>query len=236
MRNSRKFNEIREVRITRDFCASASGSVLIEMGNTRVICAVSISTDVPDFAVTKGMGWITAEYTMLPYSTSPRVKREFMKRDGRSVEIQRLIGRSLRTVTDLVKMPGLSASVDCDVLNADGGTRTASITGASIALQLAFDRLVRDGRIESSPMISKIAAISVGSVHGELLLDLDYSEDSKADIDMNLVMDENFNLIEIQGTGEGISFPLESLYEMIGLAKNGIKELFEIQNLHFHDK
>ncbi len=200
------------------------------MGDTRIICAAYVSDDVPDHARNKGTGWLTAEYTLLPYSTRPRTKRRTSSPDGRSVEIQRLIGRSLRRVVDLGKLAGYSITVDCDVLQADGGTRTASITGGCIALRLAAAKMVSEGLLPESPIAGNVAAISVGYVGGELMLDLDYSEDSAADVDMNIVMDHEFNLVEVQGTGERSSFSRRQLDEMIDLATHGIGELFEIQN------
>ncbi len=200
------------------------------MGDTRIICAAYVSDDVPDHAREKGIGWLTAEYTLLPYSTRPRTKRRTSNPDGRAVEIQRLIGRSLRRVVDLRKLAGYSITVDCDVLQADGGTRTASITGGCIAIRLAADKMVREGLLPASPIAGNVAAISVGYVDGELMLDLDYSEDSAADVDMNIVMDHEFNLVEVQGTGEQASFSRRQLEEMIDLAAQGIGELFEIQN------
>ncbi len=220
----------RIVKVTPNFCKSADGSVLFEMGDTRVICAASISDNPPDHADNKGEGWITAEYTMLPYSTSPRKKREFTKRDGRSVEIQRLIGRSLRGVIDLSKLKGYAISVDCDVLQADGGTRTASITGGFIALRMAIKKLLSDGKIDSDPIISNVAAISAGYVKGDLVLDLDYFLDSQADVDMNVVMDGFGDFIEVQGTGEGTTYSMDQLNSMLSVASDGIKSLIEIQN------
>ena len=222
----------REITVVKDFCKNAYGSVLFGTGDTKVICAVNIAEDVPDHAKKKNMGWLSAEYTMLPYSTSSRIKREFMKRDGRSVEIQRLIGRSLRAAIDLYKIPGYSVYIDCDVIQADGGTRTASITGGYIALKLAADRMLKEGLIKENPMISNVAAISVGVIDNEVYLDLDYEKDSKADVDMNVVMNGNFDFIEIQGTGEKTSFSGSQLDEMLKAAEAGIKELIKVQNLY----
>ncbi|HQP49887.1 MAG TPA: ribonuclease PH [Spirochaetota bacterium] len=213
----------------RDFCPASDGSVLFEMGNTRVICAAHVSDDVPHHAKEKGTGWVTAEYSMLPYSTSPRSPRRLARPDGRSVEIQRLIGRSLRRSVDLKKLAGYSIIVDCDVLQADGGTRTAGITGGFIALNLAISGMIEKGMLHETPVIAGVAAVSVGFVENELLLDLEYSEDSQADVDMNVVMDSNYNLVEIQGTGENTSFSFAQLDEMLSLAKNGIEQLFAIQ-------
>jgi ribonuclease PH len=222
----------REITVQTDFCKNAYGSVLFGTGDTKVICAVNIAEDVPDHAKKKNTGWLSAEYTMLPYSTSSRTKREFMKRDGRSVEIQRLIGRSLRAGIDLAKIPGYSIYVDCDVIQADGGTRTASITGGYIAMKLAVDRMIKEGLIRENPLISNIAAVSVGVIEGEVHLDLDYEKDSKADVDMNIVMNGNFEFIEIQGTGEQASFSRSQLDEMLKAAETGIRELIAVQNLY----
>jgi ribonuclease PH len=205
------------------------GSVLYRAGNTAVICAASVSEDVPDFANMKGTGWITAEYSMLPYSTEPRKNRPLARRDGRSVEIQRLIGRSLRCVADLEKLEGFSVTVDCDVFQADGGTRTASITGGYIALKRALSRLQGEGRIPHDVLTGQVAAVSLGYLEGELLLDLEYSEDSRADVDLNVVMDDSGRFIELQGTGEMRSFTREELDDMLNLAESGIQELMDIQ-------
>ena len=228
-RITRDTSSIRTVNVRRDFCPASDGSVLFEMGNTRVICAAHVSDDVPLHAKEKGTGWVTAEYSMLPYSTSPRSQRRLARPDGRSVEIQRLIGRSLRRSVDLKKLAGYSIIVDCDVLQADGGTRTAGITGGFIALNLAISGMIEKGMLHETPVIAGVAAISVGFVENELLLDLEYSEDSQADVDMNVVMDSNYNLVEIQGTGENTSFSFAQLDEMLSLAKNGIEQLFAIQ-------
>ncbi|MFC1670456.1 ribonuclease PH [Spirochaetota bacterium] len=230
MRNSRKKDEIRKPRVTIDFCKNSLGSVLFEMENTRIICAADISEDVPDHAKKNNTGWLTAEYSLLPYSTNPRQKRQLLKRDGRSVEIQRLIGRSLRCVVDLSMMENISITVDCDVLQADGGTRAASITGAYIALKLALSKIMKKGIIHKIPIIANVAAISAGYVDNELLLDLDYREDKRAEVDMNIVMDSTGKLVEIQGTGESSSFSFDQLNDMMDLAKKGINELIEIQN------
>lgn len=222
----------REITVQTDFCKNAYGSVLFGMGDTKVICAVNIAEDVPDHAKKKNNGWLSAEYTMLPYSTSSRIKREFTKRDGRSVEIQRLVGRSLRAGIDLSKIPGYSIYVDCDVIQADGGTRTASITGGFIALKLAVNRMLREGLILENPLISNIAAVSVGVIDNEIYLDLDYEKDSRADVDMNIVMNGEFEFIEIQGTGEQTSFSGKQLAEMLKAAETGIRELVAVQNLY----
>ncbi len=222
----------REITVQTDFCKNAYGSVLFGMGNTKVICAVNIAEDVPDHAKKKNTGWLSAEYTMLPYSTISRTKREFTKRDGRSVEIQRLVGRSLRAGIDLAKIPGYSIYVDCDVIQADGGTRTASITGGYIAMKLAVNRMLKEGLIQENPLISNIAAVSVGVIDNMVYLDLDYEKDSRADVDMNIVMNGNLDFIEIQGTGEQTSFSGKQLGEMLAAAETGIRKLIEIQNLY----
>ncbi|MCX7679473.1 MAG: ribonuclease PH [Spirochaetes bacterium] len=227
-KNSRSFEKIRPVQIFPDYCPAAMGSVLIQMGETKVICATSISTDVPPHAQGRMEGWISAEYSLLPYSTNPRTKREILRRDGRSVEIQRLIGRSLRSLVDLAKIAGHAIIVDCDVLQADGGTRTAAITGGFIALKRTFQRMVKEGLIEQMPVTKHMAAISVGIVDGIAMVDLDYSEDSRAEVDLNVVMDEDGNIIEIQGTGEGRPFSKIELDEMLNLASMGIEEMLPV--------
>jgi ribonuclease PH len=237
MMNSKKVKKketfsTREITVQIDFCKNAYGSVLFGTGDTKVICAVNIAEDVPEHAKKKNTGWLSAEYTMLPYSTSSRIKREFMKRDGRSVEIQRLIGRSLRAAIDLSKIPGYSIYVDCDVIQADGGTRTASITGGYIALKLAADRMLREGLITENPLISNVAAISVGLIDNTVHLDLDYEKDSRADVDMNVVMNGSMEFIEIQGTGEQTSFSGRQLDDMLKAAETGIRELIKVQNLY----
>ncbi len=228
--STRGTSSIRETSVIIDICRNSYGSVLFSMGDTKVICAASIDTDVPEHAKNKNTGWLTAEYTMLPYSTGKRTKREFSKRDGRSVEIQRLIGRSLRAGIDLGRFQGYSMFIDCDVLQADGGTRTASITGGYIAMKLAVDRMLREGLLTESPLKGNIAAISIGIVDDEILLDLDYSEDSRADVDMNIVMNSNFELIEIQGSSEQAPFTVDRMNRMVEIAGKGIEELINIQN------
>jgi len=230
IRNFRKDNDIRNVKITRDFCPNSYGSVLLEMEKTRIICAVSVNNKVPDHASNKGTGWLTAEYSLLPYSTANRTARPILKKDGRSVEIQRLIARSIRGIIDLTKIQGINITIDCDVLQADGGTRTASITGAYIALKIAVQRLLTEGLISENPLYGNVAAISVGYVDSELLIDLDYSEDRIASVDMNVVMNDKYEMIEIQGTGESGTFSADQLNSMVKLAQKGIKELIDIQN------
>lgn len=227
----RKWNEMRQIKITRDFLPSAEGSTLIEMGDTRVICTASLEDRVPPFLRNSGKGWLTAEYAMLPMSTSSRNRRESSsgKVKGRTHEIQRLIGRSLRAVTDLSAFGERTIFIDCDVIQADGGTRTASITGGFIALVDAFRRLREEGEIEGFPVTDFISAISVGIVNGEVLLDLDYVEDSGADVDMNFVMTGSGGIVEVQGTAEAEPFSRDMLDRMIDVATAGISELTKKQ-------
>ena len=229
--NGRGWNEMRRIQITRDFVSSAKGSVLIEIGDTRVICAASLEDRVPPFLKNSGRGWLTAEYAMLPASTPQRNARESAsgKIKGRTHEIQRLIGRSLRAVTDMAAFGERTIFIDCDVIQADGGTRTASITGGFIALVDAARRLKEEGLIERFPVNDFISAISVGIVDGEVLLDLDYAEDSQADVDMNVVMTGSKGIVEIQGTAEAEPFQRELLDKMIDTADAGISQLTEKQ-------
>jgi ribonuclease PH len=226
----RKSSDIRPIRITTGVQRHAEGSVLFEMGETKVICAASIEERVPPFLKGKGSGWVTAEYAMLPRSTNTRVAREGRggKVQGRTQEIQRLIGRSLRSVTELALLGERTVTVDCDVLQADGGTRTASINGAWIALVQACGRLRRDGRIAADPVREAVAAVSVGIVGGRLLVDLDYGEDSTAEVDMNVVLTASGKLVEVQGTAEGTPFSREELSAMVdGAMKAGRRILRE---------
>jgi len=227
--DKRKFDELRPIKLTENFIKYPDGSVLIEMGNTKVICTVMVEDKVPPFLADKCEGWITAEYNMLPGSTHTRKSRDIgrLKLDGRSQEIQRLIGRTLRSVVDLKKIPGKTFLVDCDVIQADGGTRTASINGAYKALTLAVDKLLKEGRIGENPVSGKAGAVSVGVINGEPALDLCYEEDSRAEVDMNLVMNDKGEFIEIQGTGEERPFTAVELSKMLSLADKGIKEIFE---------
>ncbi|MDO9576572.1 MAG: ribonuclease PH [Candidatus Cloacimonadales bacterium] len=221
----------RKTKITRDYLMHPAGSVLIETGNTKVICTVMIEESIPSFLknVDPPQGWLTAEYSMLPGAPNQRFKRERGKTNSRSTEIQRLIGRSLRAVVDMTKFPGISINVDCDVLQADGGTRTAAITGACVALCDAFGKLQKDGLIKENPLNEMIAAISVGIVNGQPVLDLDYEADSRADVDMNVVMTESGKFVEIQGTAEAAPFSDEELKIMLKAAKIGIKQLIKEQ-------
>lgn len=228
MREHRKADELRPVQLHRGFTEMTPGSVLVEMGKTRVLCTVSIEQDVPPWMRGTGKGWVTAEYSMLPGSTRERVSRKAIS-GGRTKEIQRLIGRSLRAAVDETAMGEIMARVDCDVLQADGGTRTASITGAWVALADAFDHLVSTGVIEKSPVVRHVAAVSVGVVEGDVLLDLEYSEDVAADTDCNVVMTGDGGFVEVQGTAEGAPFNRAELDEMLNLAAKGISELVERQ-------
>jgi ribonuclease PH len=222
--------QLRPVRLTVDYLDYAEGSVLIEAGKTRVLCAASVEEKVPPFLEGKGQGWVTAEYNMLPRATHTRSSRERDGRvSGRTQEIQRLIGRSLRAVVDMTALGPRTITLDCDVLQADGGTRTASITGAYVALYRACAQLVQRGVLPVQPVRTAVAATSVGIVAGEMLLDLCYAEDSRADVDFNVVMTGEHEFIEIQGTGEGGVFSRAQMDAMIGLAEQGITTLLEMQ-------
>ena len=234
--SNRSTTEQRPVKITAGYVPDAEGSALIETGNTVVMCAATVEQKVPPWMRGKGTGWVTAEYSMLPRSTQERVRRERGKIGGRTQEIQRLIGRALRSVTDLAALGEISILLDCDVLRADGGTRTASITGAYIALHEALLGLVEAGKIKSIPVKDQIAAISVGIVDGVAMLDLDYSEDSVADVDMNIVMTGNGEFVELQGSGEEATFSKPQLTEMLSLAESGIKNLLTAQRMALNTK
>jgi ribonuclease PH len=229
--DGREPHELRPVVFRRDFTEFAAGSVLVEMGRTRVLCTASVEERVPGWLRGKGRGWVTAEYSMLPGSTSERAEREATRgrQSGRTQEIQRLIGRSLRSVTDLSMMGELQVVVDCDVLQADGGTRTASISGGWVALHDAFTRLVATRRIAAHPITEGCAAISVGIVDGLALLDLDYSEDVRAEVDMNVVMTGSGHFVEVQGTAEGSPFSRSELDDLLGLAEKGVGEILTLQ-------
>jgi ribonuclease PH len=224
-------SDLRQVTISRDFLPHAEGSVLIEMGRTKVICTATVDEKVPNWLRGSGQGWITAEYGMLPRSTDSRMNRESStgKVGGRTQEIQRLIGRSLRSVVDLKAMPELTIWIDCDVIQADGGTRTASITGAFVALYDSLRWLVEKGKITEIPLSEFVSAISVGIVDGEPLLDLCYEEDSRAQVDMNVIMTQSGKFIEIQGTAEAAPFDRTEMDRLIDLASKGITELTAIQ-------
>ncbi len=229
--DGRKTNELRKIKIKRNFMKFADGSCLIEVGNTKVICTSSIEDGVPPFLRGKGTGWVTAEYSMLPRSCKSRISRESTRGrvGGRTHEIQRLIGRSLRTVIDLAELGERTIWMDCDVIQGDGGTRTASITGSFIALVDALNILKKRGVFDKIPVSDYVAASSVGMIGGKPCLDLDYEEDSKADVDMNVVMTGSGKFIEIQGTAEEVPFGSKDLDELVGLAKDGIQKLIKTQ-------
>ncbi len=229
--SGRALDELRKIKITRHYTRHAEGSVLIECGDTKVLCTSSVEERVPGFLRGKNQGWITAEYGMLPRSTGSRMGREAArgKQGGRTVEIQRLIGRSLRAAVDLTKLGENSITIDCDVIQADGGTRTASITGAYVALVDAVNHLLNKKVIKENPIINHIAAISVGIYNGEAVLDLDYDEDSNCETDMNVIMNNDNHFIEIQGTAEGAAFSEDELGKLLAVAKKGISELIEKQ-------
>lgn len=235
--SGRSVNQLRDISITRNFTCHAEGSVLVCFGDTKVVCTASVENSVPRFLRGQGQGWITAEYGMLPRSTGSRMGREAArgKQGGRTVEIQRLIGRSLRAAVDLTALGENSITIDCDVLQADGGTRTASITGACVALVDALRSMQREGVIETDPLKQMIAAVSVGVYEGEPVLDLDYAEDSNAETDMNVVMTEHGGFIEVQGTAEGEAYSRAQLDQLLALAEHGIQELIEKQKVALND-
>ena len=230
--DGREPDELRKVELIRDYTVFAAGSVLIRMGQTVVLCTASVADDVPRWLRNTGRGWVTAEYSMLPGSSPERIDREAARgrQSGRTQEIQRLIGRSLRAVTDLSGMSELQVTVDCDVLQADGGTRTASICGGYVALHDAFSRLQADGRIRAHPLREACAAVSVGVIEGTPCLDLAYAEDSRAEVDMNVVMTSSGSFVEVQGTAEGLPFSRSELDEMLSLAEHGIAQLLDFQS------
>ena len=231
--DGRMQTQLRPVRLTVDYLDFAEGSVLIEAGKTRVLCVASLEERVPPFLEGKGQGWVTAEYNMLPRASHTRSTRERDGRiSGRTQEIQRLIGRSLRAVVDMNRLGPRTITLDCDVLQADGGTRTASITGAYVALHRACSKLVKQGVLPVHPVRTAVAAVSVGVVDGDILLDLCYEEDSHADVDFNVVMTAEHQFIEVQGTGEGGVFSRATMDTLITLAEQGITELLEIQKRH----
>lgn len=227
--STRQANELRPIKITRQYTKHAEGSVLVEFGDTKVICTVSVEAGIPRFL--KGQGWLTAEYGMLPRSTGERMQREAAKgkQSGRTQEIQRLIGRSLRAAVDLEKLGEYTLHIDCDVIQADGGTRTASITGATVALQDALNVMKQRGLLKTNPFKHFVAAVSVGIYQGQPILDLDYLEDSSAETDLNVVMTDAGGFIEVQGTAEGEPFQPAELTAMLDLAKQGIEQIFAIQ-------
>ena len=234
--DNRSPDQLRPVKFTPEFISTAEGSVLIEVGNTRVICTASIEEAVPTFLRNSGKGWISSEYSMLPRSTLTRTPREVSKgrQSGRTHEIQRLIGRSLRAVTDLVRLGERTIWIDCDVIQADGGTRTASITGAFVALGLALEKLVDAGTLAAIPLKDLVAAVSVGIVDGEVLLDLCYEEDSRADVDMNFVMTAGGKMVELQATAEHQVFDDAQLAKMMAFARKGVQELIAKQQTLLH--
>ncbi len=227
--DNRMLDQVRETRITPHFSPYAEGSALIEVGNTKVICTATVEERVPPFLRNKGIGWVTAEYAMLPRATHTRTNRENLRPSGRTQEIQRLIGRSLRAVIDTKVLGERQILIDCDVLQADGGTRCASITGACVAMALAVKKMLIQGKLKKNPILSEVAAVSVGMVEGTPLLDLCYAEDSTADVDMNIVCTGAGKFIEIQGTAEREPFTREQMNEMLELAEKGINHLFTIQ-------
>lgn len=225
--SGRQANELRQVTITRNYTKHAEGSVLVEFGDTKVLCTASVEERIPPFLRGSGEGWVTAEYGMLPRSTGSRMQREAArgKQGGRTMEIQRLIGRSLRAAINLKALGERSITIDCDVIQADGGTRTASITGAFVALQDAINHLIKTKKLKKSPLFGEVAAISVGIYEGTPVLDLDYAEDSSAETDMNVVMNDAGAYIELQGTAEGHAFRADELQSMLDLAGHGIEQL-----------
>jgi ribonuclease PH len=229
--DGRATDELRPVELVRDYTVFAAGSVLIRMGRTVVLCTASVAEDVPRWMRGTGKGWVTAEYSMLPGASPERIGREAArgKQSGRTQEIQRLIGRSLRAVTDLKAMGEVQITLDCDVLQADGGTRTASICGAYVALHDACSRLVADHKMAANPLVEACAAVSVGIIDGAPMLDLAYTEDSRAETDMNVVMTAGGNFVEVQGTAEGAAFSRSELDQLLGLAGSGIATLLEAQ-------
>jgi ribonuclease PH len=229
--DGRSADELRPVRLTPDYLPYAEVSALIEMGQTRVICSASVEERVPPFLRNRGQGWITAEYAMLPRATMQRTSREIGRGgpSGRTHEIQRLIGRSLRAIVDMSHLGERTITLDCDVLQADGGTRTAAITGAYVAFALAMRRLLRSGKISRNPIVNQVAAVSVGIVSGTALLDLKYDEDSRAEVDMNIVCTGDGRFVEVQGTAEGDPFGREEMDQLLALATVGIERLIRLQ-------
>ena len=229
-------SQSRPVRITPHYLKNPLGSSLIEIGETKVICSVSIEDGVPGWmrhSGTRGQGWLTAEYSMLPGSTSDRTRRERQSVSGRTHEIQRLIARSLRSIIDLKQIGERTITVDCDVLHADGGTRTAAITGSYVALKQAVDAFIKQGRFKTNPLRDSVAAVSVGLIEGQVFVDLDYVEDTKADVDLNIVMTSTGELLEVQGSAEKRPFTREQLGKMLDLATGSLQELFDEQNMSF---
>ena len=230
MRENRKNDEMRELKVTKNYIIHPEGSVLIEFGNTKVICNATVEEKVPPFLRGTGTGWVTAEYSMLPRATNNRVQRESSKGklSGRTMEIQRLIGRALRAAVNLEKLGERTVIIDCDVIQADGGTRTASITGGYLALELAIEKLIDAGKLTEIPINSRVAAISVGKIKDEILLDLEYEEDFRADVDMNIIMNDKGEFIELQGTGEEATFTQDELLKFIEISRKGFEKLFKL--------
>jgi|TARA_B100000287_G_scaffold139448_1_gene131388 ribonuclease PH len=228
---NRKNNQIREITIEKNINLNADGSCLITQGNTKVICTATFEKDVPIWLKNKGSGWVTAEYSMLPASTSSRNKRESKqgKQTGRTIEIQRLIGRSLRTVVDLKKLNCGQFIVDCDVIQADGGTRTTSVTGAFVAMSLAIKKLLKQGALTENPIKDYLAAISCGIINSKIFIDLDYEEDSNADVDANFIFAKKLGISEVQISGEGSTFSLKLMNEMIKLSTKAVENIFDLQ-------
>ena len=230
MRNSgRENNQLREIEFVTNFNPSAEGSCLVKYGNTHVICTASVEEKVPSWLKGQEKGWVTAEYAMLPRSTQTRVQREVKKPSGRTQEIQRLIGRSLRAVVDLEKMKDICITVDCDVLQADGGTRVASVSGGFVAMYLAIKKLVKEGKLPENPIREFVAAVSCDIYNGQAVLDVDYEEDSNSQVDMNFIMTESGKIVEIQGTAEGEPFEEKEFNELMSLGKEGIKQIIAKQ-------
>lgn len=229
----RTAGQLRKLDIKMDAAPFAEGSCLISTGQTRVLCTASVQEEVPSWREKSGKGWVTAEYSMLPRATHTRSRRERSRVSGRTQEIQRLIGRALRSVVDMEVIAGKTVIVDCDVIQADGGTRTACVTGATVALGSAFDNLVREGLLDRNPMSSLVAGVSVGIVKGQMLLDLDYSEDSAAQVDLNVIATAKGELVEVQGTAEGQPFSRDDFDELLDMALNGIEELTAFQRQLF---
>ena len=231
--SGRSADEMRKVSFTRNYTLHAEGSVLVEFGDTKVICTATVDENIPRWMKDSGKGWVTAEYGMLPRSTNSRMGRESArgKQGGRTMEIQRLIGRSLRAAVDLEKLGARTVTLDCDVIQADGGTRTASISGAFVALSDAINHLIETGSLTESPIIHNVASVSVGVYQDEPILDLDYAEDSNAETDMNVVMTENGGFIEVQGTAEGAPYTRSQMDAMLTLAEKGINEIIKIQQV-----
>ena len=234
--SGRALDEMRNVSFTRHYTKHAEGSVLVEFGDTKVLCTASIDERVPPFLRGKGSGWVTAEYGMLPRSTNSRMRREAAagKQGGRTVEIQRLIGRSLRACVDMVALGERQIVIDCDVIQADGGTRTAAISGGYVALHDAIESLLASKKITKNPLHGQLASVSVGIYNGSPVLDLDYPEDSNAETDMNVIMNDAMQFIEVQGTAEGHAFTRDEMNEMLALAEKGISEIMTLQNKAMH--